>query len=250
MASRTRTHCPTCSMLYEPYARKCTVCGRTRDQLTDAEVAAKVASAGAPMAKPTPPLRQHPRPAPQARQAPPTRPAPPPKPMSPNTARLIAVGAVGFTLFGMIGRIAGCVSDSRTPPKPVITPIVVPATPTPQQIAQEKERQRQQLAHDKAMEAKAKSELAEAEAYSKQKAKEFQESAPAYQYDQQNPPPIFTPRSPYENRFPTWGDEGYGSSSSRRPEDGAPRNQRVSGYTRKDGTQVQSYSRRSRRSRR
>jgi hypothetical protein len=39
MASRTRTHCPNCRTQYAPYARSCAQCGRTRDQISDAELA-------------------------------------------------------------------------------------------------------------------------------------------------------------------------------------------------------------------
>jgi len=57
MASRTRTHCPNCQEQYQPRARACHSCGRTRDQKTDAELsdeqrhAAAIASDVAPQAQ-------------------------------------------------------------------------------------------------------------------------------------------------------------------------------------------------------
>ena len=39
--TRTRTHCPNCGNAYPPRARTCPLCGRVRDQISDAEMQPK-----------------------------------------------------------------------------------------------------------------------------------------------------------------------------------------------------------------
>lgn len=149
MASRTRTHCPNCNTQYEPRARKCQQCGRSRDQLSDAEIEARNVKVAQPPK--APPVIQN-----RGNVA---------APINADKKRvpvaLYIVGAAVFIIVLIVSSVANSISRSRMPtPAPSATPAPA-ATPSAKEVAA-------QRAHDDFMDKKARKEAAEARAYSEQ----------------------------------------------------------------------------------
>ena len=207
MSARTRTHCPNCHNPYPPRA----ACGRVRDQITDAEMQAKTVM--------RPPVYV----APLASKT---------QVKTPRWAYFLA----GFAMLWFVGAIN--TKPKNAPPPAAAAPLAyVPTAADRAAIA------KQEAADAKFWAAKAKREAAEVSSYHTEPAQTLSENtegynATGYEGEARNGAQTYLSASSNQsqaNHYPIGVSANSGAKT-----------QRVSGYTRKDGTYVPAYNRRSR----